>query len=73
MILTGSASIQEEAPSLGKLVLVMRDITERPEAVANGTVGLVGTEAYEAMVTAHNPCDDGKASGRIVDVLSDSL
>jgi len=82
IILTDSGGVQEEAPSLGKPVLVMRDTTERPEAVDAGTVRLVGTDvarivgevtrllddraAYEAMSKAHNPYGDGKASGRIV-------
>lgn len=81
IILTDSGGIQEEAPSLGKPVLVMRDTTERPEAVAAGTVKLVGTDsdliveetnrlltdqvAYEAMSRAHNPYGDGLASQRI--------
>jgi len=81
-VLTDSGGIQEEAPSLGKPVLVMRAVTERPEAVAAGTVRLVGTDvgmivgeserllsdaaAYEAMSRAHNPYGDGAASGRIV-------
>ncbi|WP_281271456.1 non-hydrolyzing UDP-N-acetylglucosamine 2-epimerase [Billgrantia montanilacus] len=85
IILTDSGGIQEEAPSLGKPVLVMRDTTERPEAVDAGTVKLVGTNverivselntlltdksAYEAMSYAHNPYGDGKACGRILDVL----
>jgi UDP-N-acetylglucosamine 2-epimerase (non-hydrolysing) len=83
LVLTDSGGIQEEAPSLGKPVLVMRDTTERPEAVEAGTVRLVGTdartivaevsrllddaEAYAAMARAHNPYGDGKATGRIVD------
>lgn len=82
VILTDSGGIQEEAPSLGKPVLVMRDTTERPEAVDAGTVKLVGTNtqkiidevsqlfdsqsAYNAMSFAHNPYGDGKASQRIV-------
>lgn len=82
IILTDSGGVQEEAPSLGKPVLVMRDTTERPEAVEAGTVLLVGTEtarivdetvrlledrrSYEAMCRAHNPYGDGVASGRIV-------
>ena len=86
IILTDSGGIQEEAPSLGKPVLVMRDSTERPEAVAAGTVKLVGTntititnelnellinpEAYEAMSRAHNPYGDGKASDRIIELLA---
>ncbi|MBS4430062.1 non-hydrolyzing UDP-N-acetylglucosamine 2-epimerase [Pectobacterium punjabense] len=85
MILTDSGGIQEEAPSLGKPVLVMRDTTERPEAVEAGTVKLVGTEvasivdavsmlltdeeAYQAMSRAHNPFGDGQACQRIVDAL----
>jgi UDP-N-acetylglucosamine 2-epimerase (non-hydrolysing) len=89
LILTDSGGIQEEAPSLGKPVLVMRDITERPEAVAAGTVRLVGTDiskitgevgrllsderAYRAMSRAHNPYGDGRASLRIRDVLQYSL
>ncbi|MGJ7457345.1 non-hydrolyzing UDP-N-acetylglucosamine 2-epimerase [Halomonas sp. RA08-2] len=87
LILTDSGGIQEEAPSLGKPVLVMRDTTERPEAVEAGTVKLVGTDvarivsemhtlltdtaAYEAMSYAHNPYGDGKACQRIRDVLAD--
>ncbi|MBX9400290.1 UDP-N-acetylglucosamine 2-epimerase (non-hydrolyzing) [Lysobacter sp. BMK333-48F3] len=86
IILTDSGGIQEEAPSLGKPVLVMRDTTERPEAVAAGTVKLVGTDrqliadgvsallsdrsAYEAMSFAHNPYGDGKACERIVEALA---
>lgn len=86
IILTDSGGIQEEAPSLGKPVLVMRDTTERPEAVAAGTVKLVGTdidiicretavllndvEAYKAMAFSHNPYGDGHACQRIVDALS---
>lgn len=89
VILTDSGGVQEEAPSLGKPVLVMRDATERPEAVEAGTVRLVGTDterivketaallldaaAYERMSRAHNPYGDGKASERIVKALSDSL
>ncbi|ELV8592293.1 TPA: non-hydrolyzing UDP-N-acetylglucosamine 2-epimerase [Vibrio vulnificus] len=85
IILTDSGGIQEEAPSLGKPVLVMRDTTERPEAVVAGTVKLVGTdvekiisnlntllsdsEAYQAMSFAHNPYGDGKACQRILDLL----
>ncbi|MBX0357736.1 non-hydrolyzing UDP-N-acetylglucosamine 2-epimerase [Halobacillus sp. Nhm2S1] len=85
MILTDSGGIQEEAPSLGKPVLVMRDTTERPEGVAAGTLKLVGTneeniyknfkllledeEAYKAMSQASNPYGDGLASKRIADVL----
>ncbi len=85
IILTDSGGIQEEAPSLGKPVLVMRDTTERPEAVAAGTVKLVGTDiekiisninklltdqsAYAAMSFAHNPYGNGKASQWILDSL----
>ena len=82
LILTDSGGVQEEAPSLGKPVLVMRGTTERPEAVDSGTVKLVGTsskmiysetvrlltdpEAYQQMQRTHNPYGDGKASARIV-------
>ena len=85
LILTDSGGIQEEAPSLGKPVLVMRDTTERPEAVSAGTVKLVGTDvdrivdevtrlmsddtAYAEMSRAHNPYGDGNACARILDVL----
>ena len=85
VILTDSGGIQEEAPSLGKPVLVMRDTTERPEAVAAGTVKLVGTDiakittevstlltdeaAYNTMSRAHNPYGDGQACQRILDTL----
>ena len=85
VLLTDSGGIQEEAPSLGKPVLVMRDTTERPEAVDAGTVKLVGTstgtivseltsllsdeEAYKAMSFSHNPYGDGKASARILNAL----
>lgn len=85
VILTDSGGIQEEAPSLGKPVLVMRETTERPEAVEAGTVRLVGTEvdsisgeldkllndkaAYEAMSFAHNPYGDGSACERILAAL----
>jgi UDP-N-acetylglucosamine 2-epimerase (non-hydrolysing) len=85
IILTDSGGIQEEAPSLGKPVLVMRDTTERPEAVEEGTVRLVGTNTetivtevkrllkstddYQSMSRAHNPYGDGRASGRIVKAI----
>ena len=85
LILTDSGGIQEEAPSLGKPVLVMRDTTERPEGIAAGTLKLVGTEeeviyaefskllnddkAYAEMAHAENPYGDGKACKRIADVL----
>ena len=85
IILTDSGGIQEEAPGLGKPVLVMRDTTERPEALESGTVHLVGTNhdlivdevstllddnaAYEKMSKAINPYGDGKACGRIVAAL----
>lgn len=88
IILTDSGGIQEEAPSLGKPVLVMRDTTERPEAVEAGTVRLVGTDvecivssinelisnetAYNAMAYAHNPYGDGQACQRIAAVLKAS-
>lgn len=88
IILTDSGGIQEEAPSLGKPVLVMRDTTERPEAVHAGTVRLVGTDteiivrelerllvdesAYRAMSHAHNPYGDGRTSKRIIQSLLDS-
>ncbi|SNT76937.1 UDP-N-acetylglucosamine 2-epimerase (non-hydrolysing) [Paracoccus seriniphilus] len=86
IIVTDSGGIQEEAPSLGKPVLVMRDTTERPEAVDAGTVRLVGTDtdlivqqvslllsdqsAYDQMSFAHNPYGDGKAVARILDALA---
>jgi len=86
IVLTDSGGIQEEAPGLGKPVLVMRDTTERPEALESGTVHLVGTdydkimnevstlledtEAYAKMSQAVNPYGDGLACGRIVDVLA---
>jgi UDP-N-acetylglucosamine 2-epimerase (non-hydrolysing) len=89
VVLTDSGGIQEEAPSLGKPVLVMRTTTERPEAVEAGTVKLVGTDfativgetsrllsepaAYDAMARAHNPYGDGKATGRIIKACADFL
>ena len=85
IVLTDSGGIQEEAPGLGKPVLVMRDTTERPEALSAGTVKLVGTDYYkiisevsmllddngyyEAMSKAVNPYGDGKSCVRIVDVF----
>ncbi len=81
IMLTDSGGVQEEAPALGKPVLVMRETTERPEGVSAGTARLVGTDvtrivtelfnllddkaAYEAMARAHNPCGDGPSAGRI--------
>lgn len=89
LILTDSGGIQEEAPSLGKPVLVMRDTTERPEGIAAGTLKLVGTEEetiyrefsrllsdkdeYEAMSKASNPYGDGHACERIADIIAESL
>ena len=89
LILTDSVGIQEEAPSLGKPVLVMRDTTERPEGIAAGTLKLVGTEedviyrnftelltdegAYQAMAHAANPYGDGRACERIADILEAHL
>jgi UDP-N-acetylglucosamine 2-epimerase (non-hydrolysing) len=89
LVLTDSGGVQEEAPSLGKPVLVMRDTTERPEAVAMGTVRLVGTNAgqivrhvgelltdrsaYDAMSRAVNPYGDGRAVPRIVGIIGDIL
>jgi UDP-N-acetylglucosamine 2-epimerase (non-hydrolysing) len=86
LVLTDSGGIQEEAPSLGKPVLVMRDVTERPEAVSAGTVKLVGASAekiihgvaellndesaYSKMATAHNPYGDGLACNRITRLLN---
>ena len=85
MILTDSGGIQEEAPSLGKPVLVMRDTTERPEGIAAGTLKLVGTDEeviynsfkllledeneYSKMSNASNPYGDGMACKRIADIL----
>ncbi len=89
LILTDSGGIQEEGPALGKPVLVMRDATERPEAVTAGTVELVGTDAdrifhaaasllddaerYAHMSRAHNPYGDGHACERIVAALGERL
>jgi UDP-N-acetylglucosamine 2-epimerase (non-hydrolysing) len=89
LVLTDSGGIQEEAPSLGKPVLVMRGVTERPEGVWAGTVKLVGTDkstiirevrnlledeqSYRAMAQAKNPYGDGRASNRIVEIISQGL
>ena len=89
IVLTDSGGIQEEAPGLGKPVLVMRDTTERPEALDAGTVHLVGTDhdlivsevstlvndaaAYERMSKAVNPYGDGKACPRVVAGIKESL
>ncbi|MGD0192021.1 MAG: UDP-N-acetylglucosamine 2-epimerase (non-hydrolyzing) [Rhizomicrobium sp.] len=89
LILTDSGGIQEEAPSLGKPVLIMRDVTERPEAIDAGVNRLVGTstesivdgveellsndKAYQRMVSAKNPYGDGKAAERIAEILADKL
>lgn len=88
LVLTDSGGVQEEAPSLGKPVLVMRETTERPEGVTAGTAKLVGTDrakivqsvfallddeaAYAAMSRAHNPFGDGHASERIADIIAAS-
>ena len=85
-MLTDSGGVQEEAPALGKPVLVMRETTERPEGIAAGTARLVGTEsativtemftllddkaAYERMARAHNPFGDGHAAQRIVELIA---
>ena len=85
LILTDSGGIQEEAPGLGTPVLVLREVTERPEAIEAGTARLVGTdqaeiiawteklleneETYASMATAENPFGDGRAAERIVDAL----
>ena len=89
LLLTDSGGLQEEAPALGKPVLVLRRTTERPEAVEAGTARLVGTDpeniveeaskllddadAYEAMSRAVNPFGDGQASGRILDLCRQHL
>ncbi|MBT0667993.1 UDP-N-acetylglucosamine 2-epimerase (non-hydrolyzing) [Novosphingobium profundi] len=89
IMLTDSGGVQEEAPALGKPVLVMRETTERPEGVAAGTAKLVGTDAarivseisillddtesYEAMARAHNPFGDGEAARRIVELLGHEI
>lgn len=85
LILTDSGGIQEEAPSLGKPVLVMRETTERPEAITAGTVRLIGTDSrrivaevmrllhdeneYQTMSRAHNPYGDGQSCARILQAL----
>ena len=85
LVLTDSGGVQEEAPSLGKPVLVMRDTTERPEGVAAGTAMLTGPNAaaivehatrlltdavaYRAMAQAKNPYGDGRAAGRILETI----
>jgi UDP-N-acetylglucosamine 2-epimerase (non-hydrolysing) len=89
LLITDSGGIQEEGPSLGKPILVMREKTERPEAVLAGTVKLVGTDhrrivneaqllldnpaAYDAMARVHNPYGDGKASSRIAELIHSFL
>ena len=89
LVLTDSGGIQEEAPSLGKPVLVMRDLTERPEAVEAGTVKLIGTDKeniiknvselidnknkYNEMAFAHNPYGDGNASKKIIEGIIDTF
>jgi len=89
IMLTDSGGVQEEAPALGKPVLVMRETTERPEGVAAGTAKLVGTRAdaivteistllddkaaYEAMARAHNPFGDGQSARRIVELLANEI
>jgi UDP-N-acetylglucosamine 2-epimerase (non-hydrolysing) len=88
LMLTDSGGVQEEAPALGKPVLVMRETTERPEGIAAGTAKLVGTDAdrivaeaerllddeaaYAAMARAHNPFGDGRSAGRIAELLASS-
>ncbi|MBC7430982.1 MAG: UDP-N-acetylglucosamine 2-epimerase (non-hydrolyzing) [Rubritepida sp.] len=88
LVLTDSGGVQEEAPSFGKPVLVLREVTERPEAIEAGTARLVGTDparilaetarllddgvAYAAMARAHNPFGDGRAAARIRDALAET-
>jgi len=88
-MLTDSGGVQEEAPALGKPVLVMRETTERPEGVEAGTAKLVGTDAraivtelstllddkaaYEAMARAHNPFGDGTASAQIAELIANEV
>jgi UDP-N-acetylglucosamine 2-epimerase (non-hydrolysing) len=89
IMLTDSGGVQEEAPALGKPVLVMRETTERPEGVTAGTARLVGTDsdrivteiftllddkaAYEAMARAHNPFGDGTSARQIVEILGNEI
>ena len=89
LLLTDSGGLQEEAPSLGKPVLVLRETTERPEAIEAGTAKLIGTNPeviltvagelltdlnlYQKMATAINPFGDGRASQRIVTIVKDYL
>ncbi len=89
IMLTDSGGVQEEAPALGKPVLVMRETTERPEGIVAGTARLVGTDedrivteiftllddkaAYEAMARAHNPFGDGRSAARIVELLAHEI
>ena len=89
IMLTDSGGVQEEAPALGKPVLVMRETTERPEGVTAGTAKLVGTEtsvivtelfnllddkaAYESMARAHNPFGNGNAARRIVELIGNEI
>jgi UDP-N-acetylglucosamine 2-epimerase (non-hydrolysing) len=89
LLITDSGGVQEEGPSLGKPILVMREKTERPEAVLAGTVRLVGTDqrsivneatlllddpsAYRAMSRVHNPYGDGRASARIAGLIHSFL
>jgi UDP-N-acetylglucosamine 2-epimerase (non-hydrolysing) len=88
LVLTDSGGVQEEAPAFGKPVLVMRETTERPEALAAGTARLVGTDAdrivaaaslllddagaHAAMARAHNPFGDGQAAARIARIITDA-